>query len=536
MQAPKDVITYSSVISAWSASGMQSHAVVRAEELLREMEETPEVEPNTVVLNSIMSAWVKSKNPAAINRTTELLEYMEQAQHAPADLVSYNTHLHALSIHSHREPDYAQRANDLLTSLEARYERGEIRFRPNLFSYNVVIDAWCRSQASDAAWNAVKLLRNFINHDSKYQPDTFSFNNVFSALSRTNRPGTTLLAEHLLDYMEIAYKNRIFKNAKADIVSYTCVIVTLARSGEADAAERGEKLLERMKEQYKSGKTYMKPTRVVYNALIDAWAKSGRGVLGSRKAEALLKEMEEMCAMGDASVAPNVITYNNVMTSWARSGTRCAGNMAVKYLDRMTMINGTEGKIEIRPNDKTFHTVINAIAKSPNEMKAQKSLQILRRMDKLYQSGYTGAKPNAVTYNNVLNAAASSGTSTDFKTKRKALDTAIFTLQELQSSQYAQPTESTYSTFIEACYNLLSTDDEVELRDIIENTFEECKEDGQIGDMFLSRLREAAPKDLYEDLLSEVIVANRDEVKVDDLPQSWRCNVRRGGRKSRQPP
>lgn len=511
---------------------MRSHAVVRAEELLRELEETPEVEPNTVMLNSIMSAWVKSKNPAAVKRTTELLEYMEYSRRAPADLVSYNTHLHALSIHSHRFPEYAQRSNDVLDSLEAQYRRGEIRFRPNLFSYNVAIDAWCRSQAPGAAWTAVKLLRDFISQDSQYEPDTLSFNQVFSALSLSTKPGTTLIAEHLLDYMEIAYKNGILRNTKADIVSYTCVIVTLARSGEADAAERGEKLLERMKEQYESGKTYMKPTRVVYNALIGAWAKSGRGVLASRKAEALLKEMEEM---GDTSVAPNVITYNNVMSSWARSGTRCAGNMATKYLDRMTMLSGTKGKIEIRPNDRTFHTVINAIADGPSEMKAQKSLGILRRMDKLYQSGYKGAKPNAVTYNNVLNAAASSGTSTNFKTKRKALDTAIFTLHELQSSQYGRPTDLTYSTFIKACSNLLSAEDEASLRDIIKSTFHQCKEDGQIGEMFLSRLREAAPQDLYEDLLSEVLLTNRDEVKVDDLPQSWRCNVRNGGTKSRQP-
>jgi len=206
--------------------------------------------------------------------------------------------------------------------------------------------------------------------------------------------------------------------------------------------------------------------------------------------------------------------------------------MAVKYLDRMTMLNGTKGEIEIRPNDRTFNTVINAIAKSDSEAKAQKSLRVLRRMDKLYQSGYKGAKPNAVIYNSVLNAAAFPSTSADPKTKRKALDTAIFTLHELQSSKYGKPTELTYATFMKACSNLLSTEDDASLREVIEETFHQCKEDGVIGDMFLSRLREAAPEDLYEDLLSDVVVANRDNVRVDDLPQSWRCNVRSSGRES----
>lgn len=532
MTAPKDAITYSTVISAWSASGMRRHAVVRAEQLLREMDETSGLEANNVVLNSIMSAWVKSKNPATVNRTTELLKYMEYSVHAPADLVTYNTHLHGLLMHSHRDQGYAKQASDILASLEERYEKGEITFRPNLFSYNVVIEALCRSQRSEAAWDAAKLLRSFINNNSGYQPDTFSFNQVFTALSRSKKQGSALLSEHLLDYMEIAYNNGVFRKAKSDIVTYTSIIVALARSGDTDAAERGEKLLNRLKGHYEAGRTDMKPTRVIYNTLIAAWANSGKGTLGARKAEALLMEMEEMCAMGDISVAPNVLTYNSVVNGWAQSGTRCAGKMAVKYLDRMTMHNSTDGEIQIRPNGRTFNSVINAIAKSDSETKAQKSLSILRRMDKLYQSGDGEARPNEVTYTSVLNAAAFPAKSMDIKTKRKALDTAIFTLNELQSCQYAQPTELTYSTFIKACCNLLSTEDEDSLREVIQETFHQCKEDGQVGEMFLSGLREAAPTDLYKDLFSEVLVKNKDFVEVDDLPHSWRCNVRNVAEKS----
>ena len=102
---------------------------------------------------------------------------------------------------------------------------------------------------------------------------------------------------------------------------------------------------------------------------------------------------------------------------------------------------------------------------------------------------------------------------------------AIFTLNELQSCQHDQPTELTYSTFIKACCNLLSTEDEDSLREVIQETFHQCKEDGQIGEMFLSGRREAAPKDLYTDLLSEVVVNDKELVEVDDLPHSWRCNV-----------
>ncbi|KAL3903409.1 MAG: hypothetical protein SGILL_010457, partial [Bacillariaceae sp.] len=525
MPVPKDLISYSTVISAWSASGMRSHSVARVEELLRGMEESPDLEPNTVVLNGVMSAWVKSKNPEAVNRTAELLQYMEFSSNAPPDLISYNTHLHALSSHAAKRPWYAPRANDLLVAMEEKSEQGIIPFNSNLFSYNCVIDAFSRSPEKDAPWHAVKVLRRLIDTKHGPQPDTYSFNQVFSALSRCTKPGSTKLAEQLLEFMEDAHEMKMYRNARPDIASYTSVICGLARSGEADAAERGELWLERVKAHYASGKSYMKPNRILYNALVDLWAKSGKGLLGARKAEALLKEMDEL---GES----NVITYNSIINAWAKSGTRCCGNKAEEYLDRMWELYETDG--EIKPNDLTFNSVINAVSKSQNEGKAQKALRILRRMDKLYRSGYKEARPSAFTYTSVLNAAAFPALSADDRMKRKALDTAMFTLQELQASGYDQPNELTYSTFLKALTNLLS-DDDVTLREAIKETFEQCKNDGQIGEKFLYRLREAAPADLYNELFSDFELTANEMISVNDLPPSWSSNVSTQRPRKRKP-
>lgn len=354
MDVPKDLVTYSTVISTWAASGMRSHAVSRAEELLREIEDTPELEPNTIVINSVMSAWVKSKNPAAANRTAELLEHMEKSNKCPPDLFSYNTHLHALSLHAKR-PGYAQQAHDILDQLERRSQAGETHLQPNLFSYNLVIDAWSKADDHDAAWNAVKILRNLIGRDWP-RPDTFSFNQVLSALSRSPRSGAAQLAERLLQYMVDGYRLKLHTSARPDVAGYTSVIVALARSGEADAPERAEDLLNQMKSLAATGEYYLKPTRVAYNALIDCWAKSGRGIYAARKAEALLQEMEELGASGDTTMSPNIVTYNAVLNAWARSGTRCCANKAEEYLERMwELYNAGEGGIA--PNDKSFNTV-----------------------------------------------------------------------------------------------------------------------------------------------------------------------------------
>ena len=169
--------------------------------------------------------------------------------------------------------------------------------------------------------------------------------------------------------------------------------------------------------------------------------------------------------------------------------------------------------------------VINAISKSQNKSKAQKALRILRRMDKLYQAGYKDARPNEVTYTSVLNSCAFPAT-LDQLTRRKALDTAKFTLHELQASRYGQPNEVTYGTFLKACANLLTDDDEM-LRVVIEEAFRQCCRDGQVGDMVLSYLREAAPEDLYRELLDDAVETSDSIITIEELPSAWSCNVRR---------
>ena len=154
----------------------------------------------------------------------------------------------------------------------------------------------------------------------------------------------------------------------------------------------------------------------------------------------------------------------------------------------------------------------------------------MRRMDKLYQAGYKEARPNEVTYTSVINSCAFPAV-LDERTRRKALYTAIFTLEELQSSRYGHPNQLTYGTFLKACANLLSEDDEMR-RVVIEKVFLQCCKDGLVGEFVLARLRDAAPEDLYKKLLGDAVVSGT-RVTVNDLPPQWRSNIRHERRQDR---
>jgi hypothetical protein len=491
---------------------MKVHAINRVEDLIREIENSNYLEANTVVLNSLMSAWVKAKNPAAVGRTEEILRQMEQSSNAKPDLVSYNTYLHALSIHSSpKRPDLSLRAEALLQKMEDEYINGHLSFGPNTFSYNLVLQSICRTQDSQAVVRAAHLLRRMI-HSNDVEPDTFSFNQVMLLMSKRGAKASQV--EELLRHMDAG----VYANAKPDASSFDAVIYACSRVAGRPSAEHAEQLLQERKRRAANGEIHLKPNRWCYNTVIDCWAKSGEGTFGARRAEALLQEMQDNFFAGDVDVSPNIVTFNAVLNAWARSGTRCCGYKAEKYLNQMWQLYQA-GNAHVKPNDLSYNTVINAISKSKHKEKGQKALRILRRMDKLYLAGNKEARPNEITYTAVINSCAFPS-ERDSRSRRKALDTAIFTLRELQGSRYGQPNQVTYGTFIRACANLLHDDYEMR-RAIIKQAFEQCCEDGQVGNMVLNYI----PKDLYSELLADYATSAYNNISLNDLPVEWRRNV-----------
>ena len=61
-------------------------------------------------------------------------------------------------------------------------------------------------------------------------------------------------------------------------------------------------------------------------------------------------------------------------------------------------------------------------------------------------------------------------------------------------------------------------------RVVVEPVFLQCCKDGQVGEIVLDHLRLAAPTDLYNKLLG--ITNPSTKVRIEDLPQEWRCNVK----------
>jgi len=531
--AKPDVVSYSSVINAWARANRKGYGAQRAENILNRMEAAGIV-PNTITFNSVLKCWAKSRDSRALFRAEALFRRMERLHEegnadVQPDRITFNTLLHTLA--NAGKAQTAQRAEFILDRMESMAEEGNSELAPNLFTWNSCIEAWSKANVSYSADRAYSLLRRLIalqqdrkatKRDRSVRADRMSYNSVIFALSRSTAPDAAVRAEQLLGLME-REEAQGNPDVRPDVYSYSSVISAWSRSRKQGAGKRAELILERMEQRSKAGMPRLKPNFVSYNSAIDAWAKSGEGTLGARRAEQLLRRMENLYAEGDESVKPTANSYNAVISAWARSGTRCAYWKAEELVNRMWE-RYESGESDVRPDHCSFNTLINAISKSQREGKAEKALRVLRRMDKLYQGGYKYARPNEMTYTSVLNSCAFTFVEDDLS-KRKALDVAIFTLEELQESHYGNPNHVTYGMFLKACANLMSTDDD-RWRRVVEPVILQCRRDGYVGELVLKQLQDAAPEHLYRNILEEVV--DRDKmtlVKLSDLPEEWRCNV-----------
>jgi hypothetical protein len=139
------------------------------------------------------------------------------------------------------------------------------------------------SGKKDAGKQAERLLNVLIESYKKGKgkviPDRSSFNTVIKAYART--PANTKNGKHaakdarrILSMMEDAASSGlggIAKDIEPDKVSCTSILTAWANSGERDAGEKAEQLLQRMEDMYSRGNLGIKPDTVTYNAVIKVW-------------------------------------------------------------------------------------------------------------------------------------------------------------------------------------------------------------------------------------------------------------------------
>ncbi|KAG7336801.1 PPR: pentatricopeptide repeat domain containing protein [Nitzschia inconspicua] len=342
-----DTITYNIVLYSLARSSDRGTAG-RAENLLKEMMQQNQEGDNTVSVdstsfNTCIYAWSKEKDAyintsgssnnngmqttysrdsldaissASANRALELLNIMEEVAEAGnvnvrPDVYSYTTTIQAFA--RCREP---QQAQDVLRRMTAK------GLQPSRITYTALMSAFAKAGDPERAY---EILQDMISawdggNIPELQPDTVAFSSVidgWAKVASVDRPDAATEALKLFIEMK-----RRGPSCQPNSQTYTSLITVMAKCGTEETCLRARELLQEMEDRYdhdndddSGGGETIRPTRIHYNAVLNAYAKSPFADKAVR-AEMLLNIMKEHERY---DCHPDNISYNSLLEACANA-------------------------------------------------------------------------------------------------------------------------------------------------------------------------------------------------------------------------
>jgi len=269
-----------------------------------------------------MDAYSKSDQRAFL-KVEKLLTTMEEAflagdDNLRPDTFSYTTTINALPPNRN---DSGKKATAILERMENMYRchRGD---RPTTAVYNAVMNSWVKKGGRWGILRIRSILKKMDSSsstsdsggDSTAAPNTISYNTLLKAYSRIPsgikdiRP--VIESERLLSHMERLYNQNPTGHVVPDVVTYSTVITTYARSVNAPHKARGAiETLKRLIASYEGGNVRAKPSIITFNACLNACAYT---TLSEEKTDAFLFVLSTLVSL-EKYTKPDHITYGTLM-------------------------------------------------------------------------------------------------------------------------------------------------------------------------------------------------------------------------------
>jgi hypothetical protein len=569
-----DQFSYSTTITSWARSSLKnkSTSAKRAEKLLEQMEEYRSngylyLSPTTYCGNAVLNAWSKiatnNKVNGAAYRAEQILKRMETLSNNDdrhelcPNTISYNTVISAYArsgeVGSERRAERILRRMDRLSSQQREEKQKNddhdgdaansnnekvqddnddehekrCSCKPDLISYNTVINAWSRSKDPDAPKRAEAILNHmesqYQNGLSSIRPDVVTYTSCIAAWARskaTITPNMAQQAQHILGKMDEAYRAGNH-SVKPTVLSYNTVCNAWAKSRDKDAANKVLSILSQMESMHTNGQQYVKPDIFTYTTCIDALAKDGtKG--SAEKALELLNTIERRYNDTlDSDIKPNVRTYTSVINAISRS--KLGPEYAETLLTRMETLGKKNNDKDLKIDVVCFNAVLNAWGWSSEPGKARRANKIYQKMQNLYESGENrDAKPDLITLNSLLNACAFSN-AVDEEESAEAVNIAVKAYEKYQSEAplYGIPNHLTYGNMLMIFNKMLPNN---ELQDeLMRNLFYSCCEKGHLSGFVVSQLQNGFSKNALKELFGKAAVNDGKSIVIDKrkVPRNW---------------
>ncbi len=561
-----DVVSYSSVISAYASCLDRPFGLKRAEELLTELEGLAEKESNesihdfnqqqkhasksnrgggrhpdgfqlnSTVYNALLQAYANAGDTSSAENLLDRMislhsRSLKEGGGGPFRNVSPNTRTFNVVLNTWAKRgtrEAGAKANDLLRKMEDMSTVYKDRInQPDIISYNTVLAAWAKSAGfgqapseaeeivgKEAAYKALELLDR-MEQSFRIKPDRISYSTTISAFAnavQTCESGISMAQEA----DGLIYRMRDRMGIEPDDYSFNGVLLAWSRSsGGMSSAQHCESILRSMKN----------PTNVSWSTVINAYAHAG----GALEAAALLKEMENVRRQSSshASNALPIVVYNNVIHAWSRNADPDASKYAEAILDRLE--SGCSSLNLPQPDVISYRLVLNALEHTKDSDKAERAKSILDR--------FTASLPlvndlNTVNhqlrdnilgaYNSVLAACAYTPSNAGDQARNNAAIILVETLRDLNNSKDITlgPNQESFSVFIQGCTHLFQPDSSDRAL-LMRSALRECCEKGLLNAKIWDKFCNSSSEEEVQSFLS----GTEGNGSFATLPVDWSRNA-----------
>jgi pentatricopeptide repeat protein len=317
------------------------------------------------------------------------------------DVECFNVVLHALA--KSRYKDAVDRSLAIIGRMEEYAAQGNDKVKPNIRSWNLLLNAFARSP-EDKATRAEEVLTllydQYESGEGTVKPNSFSWAAVLSAYHKSRHPRAAARADDIVRKMEELYEEGKIETPP-DVYHYTIVCAAWAKSKDDGAQARCIQILAHMVERHNKGYPGVKPNTRTYNAVLDCLSR-GRD---EEKTEQLLYHMLGLYRQGDIEAGPDAFSFNSAINAFTRCKREGSGRRAEAILGLLLDFSRDENP-EVRPDTRSFTHIIGYYARCKELDAPYRAEYILNRLLALFAGGTKELVPTVFAFTSVMDAYA----------------------------------------------------------------------------------------------------------------------------------
>ncbi|KAG2278500.1 hypothetical protein Bca4012_041174 [Brassica carinata] len=321
------LITYTTLLAAMTVQKQYGSIT----SIVSEVEQSG-TKPDSIFFNAVINAYSESGN---VEEAVQALLKMKGLGLNPTTS-TYNTLIKGYGIAGRPE-----RSSELL---ELMLEEDSVDVRPNVRTFNVLVQAWCKKKKVEEAWRVVEKME-----ECGVEADTVTYNTIATCYVQK---GETERAEGEV----------VEKMGRPN--GRTCGIVVGGYCREGRVRD-GLRFVRRMKEMG------VEANLVVFNSLIKGFVE----VMDRDGIDEILTLMKE------CKVKADVITYSTVMNAWSSAG----------YMEKAAQVFEEMVKAGVKPDAHAYSILAKGYIRAKEPQKAEEILETM-----------VESRPNVVIFTTVI--------------------------------------------------------------------------------------------------------------------------------------